>query len=77
MVHAEIPRALWDTFCPWRALRRPDVVARITTFIRSTEFRVLPGDGGLDDQEEELLQAFDVLTAARREILDGRHQRDL
>jgi hypothetical protein len=64
-----IPPELWRTFCPFRTLRtveHPAVARWLTRFGRWERYRVLPDRGGLDDQSEQTLRAFDVMTYALR-----------
>ena len=67
--HLGIPPELWRPFCPFRTLREieyPAVARWLTRFGRWQRYGVLPDTGGLDDQSEQTLRAFDVMTYALR-----------
>ncbi len=64
VTHPDIPTAVWHPWCPFRTLRLPPVLAWLTQYGRWQRYHVLPDAGGLDDQAEPVLQAFDVMTWA-------------
>jgi hypothetical protein len=66
-MHLGIPPDVWQPFCPFRTLREtefPAVSRWITRFARWQRYQVLPEVGGLDDQDEQTLRAFDLMTNA-------------
>jgi len=67
VTHPDIPPAVWRPWCPFRTLRLPAVLAWLTRYGRWQRYHVLPDVGGLDDQAEVVLQAFDVMTWALRQ----------
>jgi hypothetical protein len=66
-MHLGIAPELWLPFCPFRTLRErefPHVSHWLVRFARWRRYRVLPEPGGLDDQSEPVLKAFDLMEYA-------------
>lgn len=68
-MHLGIAPELWLPYCPFRTLREdefPSVSSWLILFARWRRYRVLPAPGGLDDQPEPTLRAFDLMDYALR-----------
>lgn len=67
VMHLGIAPELWLSYCPFRTLRAdeyPAVNRWLVLFARWKRYGVMPEAGGLDDQPEPTLRAFDLMAYA-------------
>lgn len=65
VAHSGIPPALWQTWCPFRALQVPGVSAGLDLFGRFKRYGLPNGRGFLDESERDL-RTIDLLEWAVR-----------
>lgn len=67
-----IPPALWTSFCPFRVLRDEKVKQYLMLYGRVQRHGALPNGAALDDQDERVMRALDVMGLALRMELETR-----